>query len=104
MIPPTVGRVVWYKPTPQDRERGMDTNGDEPLAAFVAAVTPPFGVNLAVFDATGASHSRQSVPLVQPEDPEPEAGCCCCWVPYQVEQAAKAAAPASKRAKVAADD
>lgn len=104
MITPTVGRIVWYKPTPQDRERGMDTNGDEPLAAVVAAVLAPTVVNLGVFDATGALHVRQRVDLVQPEDPEPEEGGYCGWMPYQVEQAAKVAAPASKRAKVAADD
>jgi hypothetical protein len=49
-------------------------------------------VNLAVFDSNGVSHSRTSVQLVQAGEDKPEHGYFCEWMPYQVGQAAKAAA------------
>jgi hypothetical protein len=85
VIKPTVGRVVLYKAYPSDSFPGA---GDGFQAAIVARVWSDTCVNLAVFDANGNPHSRTSVLLVQPESETPAAG-YCCWMPYQVGQAAK---------------
>ena len=89
-ILPTVGRVVWFTPSKLSGD-GFFAHiyGRKPLAAIVAHV-----VNLAVFDSNGVSHSRTSVRLVQAGEDKPEHGYFCEWMPYQVGQAAKAAASA----------
>lgn len=86
MIKPTVGRVVWYWPSPKEHIVGND--GGQPLAALVAHVWSDTCVNLAVFDANGCGHSRTSVLLHQDGNPRPGAG-FCEWMPYQKGQAAK---------------
>src|SRR4051812_2510400 len=91
MIKPTVGRIVWFhdeqcqSPAPLARITG------QPLAAIVTGVWGDRMVNLAVFDANGASHSRTSVTLVQDGAAAPPLGCVmyCEWMPYQKGQAAK---------------
>lgn len=84
-ITPTVGRVVWFTPATQDELR---PNNHQPLAAIIAHVWSDTCVNLAVFDANGANHSRTSVYLAQDDMPRPGAG-FCQWMPYQKGQAAK---------------
>lgn len=82
MIKPTVGRIVWYwvaKPSPQK----------QPLAAVVASVIDDGLVNLAVFDASGASHPERNVPLIQEDIPAMPGVHYCEWMPYQKGQAAK---------------
>ncbi|MEW5745256.1 MAG: hypothetical protein AB1805_07470 [Nitrospirota bacterium] len=86
MITPTVGRVVLFTPAKSDF---MATIDRQPCAAIIAAVHSDTCVNLAVFDANGAHHSRTSVPLIQDGAPKPEAGDYCEWMPYQKGQAAK---------------
>lgn len=88
-IVPTVGRVVWFHPSPNTAESGFTHPAQgQPLAAIVAHVHSPNLVNLAVFDADGRSHSRTSVPLHQGSDERPQ-GFYCEWMPYQKGQAAK---------------
>ena len=90
IIPPTPGRVVWYYPAATD---SIPRLYEQPLAAMVAAVWHDRMVNLSVLDAYGNPTQRGSVRLVQPGDPEPEAGeAHARWMPYQIGQAAKAAA------------
>ena len=84
-IQPTVGRVVWFTPAAGDE---LKPNGHQPLAAIIAHVWSDTCVNLAVFDANGANHSRTSVYLAQDDTPRPGAG-FCQWMPYQKGQAAK---------------
>ena len=87
MIAPTVGRIVWYRPS-SDEEIPKQADG-QPLAAIVAMVWPGGGmVNLSVFDANGFSRPRSKVPLVQ-ENNEAPSGSYCEWMPYQKGQAAK---------------
>lgn len=93
MIQPTIGRVVWYHPTPGENIVGND--GAQPLAAIVAHVWSDTCVNLAVFDANGASTNRTSVLLVQEGNPVPGCG-YCEWMPYQKGQAAKTEALEAK--------
>lgn len=89
MIYPTPGRVVWYHPSAS--EAGFAVPGDgQPCAAIVARVWTDRMVNLAVFDANGACHSRTSVKLLQDDDkPDFEGQPHARWMPYQVGQAAK---------------
>ena len=85
MIQPTVGRVVLFHQGTADIFPGSH----ETRAAIVAHVWGDRMVNLCVIDANGDTHSRASVPLVQPEDEAPANGFYCEWMPYQKGQAAK---------------
>lgn len=91
MIKPTVGRVVWYRPSEEDLV-SMTTFHDvpaQPLAAIVAYVWNDRLVNLTVSDHNGATQQRTSVPLVQEGDTPFAGGRYCEWMPYQVGQAKK---------------
>lgn len=88
VIPPTVGRVVWFN----QGAPGMFPGSDQTRAAIVAHVHSDRMVNLSVFDANGNVHSRTSVPLLQPGDEKPASGFYAEWMPYQIGQAAKHAA------------
>lgn len=82
MIKPTVGRVVWfYKYTQGQGHKG-------PLAAHVCAVHSDQKVNLMVIDEAGVPRPETSVRLVQQNEEAPD-GDYCCWMPYQIGQAAK---------------
>lgn len=85
MTKPTVGRVLLFTPSANDT---ITRNGKLPLAAIIACIWSDTCVNLAVFDANGAAHSRTSVPLIQDESPKPD-GYFCEWMQYQKGQAAK---------------
>ena len=90
-IQPTVGRIVWFHPSQFTGESGFARHrcDDEPYAAIIAKVFPGDMVNLTVFDANGAPHSRTSVPLVQEGNSVPGGGFYCEWMPFQKGQAAK---------------
>jgi len=92
MTSPTVGRIVYFTPAQGD---AIVRNGTQPLAAVVSCVWSDSCVNLAVFDANGITTNRTSVPLVQGDMPKP-GGYFCEWMPYQIAQAAKAAAAQSE--------
>lgn len=85
VIAPTVGRVVWYWPSP---ESGIARIGGQPLAATVAGVWSDTCVNLGFLDANGKHRNATSVLLVQPGAVRPDAD-YCEWMPYQKGQAAK---------------
>lgn len=84
VIKPTVGRVVWFR----EPEHTHLT-----LAAIIAFVHNDALVNLAVFDQNGNAHARTSIPLVQDGEPTPQLGPYCCWMPYQIGQAAREGMP-----------
>lgn len=90
IIKPTVGRAVWFYPWTNvaDPEFARPFAG-EPCAAIIAKVWNDSMVNLTVFDANGNPHSRTSIQLVQDGQPIPGLGGYCCWMPYQLGQAAK---------------
>ena len=92
-ILPTVGRVVWFTPSRLTGDYGFThIDSRKPLAAIVTHIFHDALVNLTVFDSNGVSHSRTRVPLVHAGEPKPEHGYFCEWMPYQIGQAAKAAA------------
>lgn len=84
MIKPTVGRIVWYRPTEADLAFNGGTE-DTRYAAIVADVHSGTMVNLHVFDPSGRGMNRTSVKLVEGEPAPGE----CEWMPYQKGQAAK---------------
>ena len=88
MIPPTVGRILWY--------HGAHTHPDAlPHAAIVSHVHTDTGaVNLACFDQHGNHYPAARVALYQGEGDRPEAP-YAEWMPYQLGQAAKAQAESS---------
>lgn len=99
MIHPTIGRRVWYWPSPQDRgeteypPRSLILHADQsqPCDAGICYVWGDRTVNLTVADQNGVMHSRTSVQLLQEGDPRPEHGGFCEWMPYQVKAAVQAA-------------
>lgn len=99
MIKPTIGRRVWYWPSPQDRGEtehrpsSVIQQGDQSQAcdAGIAYVHSDRLVNLTVADHNGVMHQRTSVTLVQEGDAIPAAGRYATWMPYQ-QSTAKARA------------
>jgi len=91
MIKPSVGRVVWYHPSLDDKNVAL--GGDQPFAALIAHVWNDTCVNLAIFDANGVSFSKTSVQLVQDETEEKSSNGYAEWMPYQVGQAKKHEVP-----------
>lgn len=88
MIHPTIGRRVWYWPYKNAAQGGFayfDSN--QPLDAGICYVWGDRTVNLTVADQNGVMHSRTSVQLLQDDDPRPEHGGFCEWMPYQQGQA-----------------
>ncbi|MFU6918462.1 hypothetical protein ACM74F_05405 [Pseudomonas aeruginosa] len=85
MIKPTVGRVLWFWPSPEDRCARIE---GQPLAAIVAHAWSDTCVNLAFFDANGVHRHKTSVLLVQEGAQRPAAG-FAEWMPYQKGLAAK---------------
>ena len=81
MIKPTIGRKVWFfdaPGTPEQDATVIDVHGDRCVSLFV-------------INRGGTTSNQRSVILVQEGDAIP-AGSHATWMPYQVGQAAKAAA------------
>lgn len=111
VIKPTVGRIVWYRPSYDVRLMTFDNNmtvydNKMPLAAQIVWVWSDTCVNLDVIDHAGVHHQRTSVTLLQAlsrdarvgesvefGEPEPISDNLsrgyCEWMPYQKGQAAK---------------
>ena len=85
IIPPTVGRIVWYWDDIKSKH-----DGEQPMAAMVVGVHSDELVNLVTYDFYGNNTGRQGVTLVQPDVDCPEFGGYCEWMPYQLGQASKA--------------
>lgn len=85
MIPPTLGRVLWYYP---GRDDIFPSDDDGRCAALLVKVNNPHSVNLAVFDALGKTHPRMHVPLVQAGEPAPGVA-YCSWSDWQISQVAR---------------
>jgi hypothetical protein len=99
MIKPTIGRIVWYWPSPSDiTSLGMSSNTtvteEQPMAAQVVYVHSDHMVNLSVIDHGGEQHARTSV-LLTDDKPIPTNIAFATWMPYQVNQAKKEEASAT---------
>lgn len=88
LIKPTVGRVVWYWPSPATMAvHDMFSNEPtQPMAAHVAYVWHDRMVNLVAYDHKGKVHALPSVSLIQPGDDVPEGRDFCQWMPHQVKE------------------
>ena len=93
MIKPTIGRMVWYTIGNWDT---VAVQRDQPLSGQIAYVWNDRLVNLFVIDANGIPLTRTSVPLLQDDDPRPEQGFFCEWMPFQKGQAQKTEALEAK--------
>lgn len=93
MIPPSIGRVVWYHPSAAERIEGQPN--DQVLAAHVTYVWSDRLVNLMVITPNGTPFGVTSVQLVQDNDEGPSER-YAEWMPYQKGQAAKAEALEAK--------
>lgn len=86
MIKPTIGRVVWFF----QNGVGRADEKRQPNAMLVAFVHEGGElVNLGGFNSNGQPISACSVPLLQEESQYPVVEAFCCWMPYQIGQAAK---------------
>jgi hypothetical protein len=94
IIKPTVGRMVWYRPSQYDVEecRAVQHDTEQPCHAMVAYVWNDRLVNLVVYDHDGVYFTRSSVRLLQDDDVLPDNSGYAEWMPYQKGQAAKAEA------------
>lgn len=109
MIKPTIGRVVWFRPSEafiDYRYKGgspfVTIDTDDPCAAIVVKVWNDRMVNLSVFDHEGHQHAVTSCHLRQEGDDESlTRGLSYCeWMPYQKGQAAKTEALETKIGEV----
>lgn len=89
VIPPTVGRVVWFEPNGSEQCLNWKCLPEQPMSAQVVYVHSDDLVNLAVLDHGGAPRAIENVPLLQGDAAAPESGWYCRWMPYQLGQAAK---------------
>ena len=91
VMPPAVGRKVWYRPFGQNRTLLGVFDDAQPCDATVTYVWSDRMVNLHVVGPAGAVQQFNSVPLVQPGDDVPviEHGGYAQWMPFQVGQAKK---------------
>lgn len=84
LIPPSVGRVVLFRP------RGSDPES-QPLAAMIARVNDDGSVNIGYLDTAGVHRNAIDVILHQDGEPRPDTAetAFCEWMPYQIGQAKK---------------
>lgn len=91
MIKPTIGRVVWYRPSEWDKSGpgALVAAQGQPLDAHIVFVHGDKMINVAGFDANGVPFRRCSVTLLQDDDAAPAGSAFAEWMPYQAAQAAK---------------
>lgn len=93
LIPPTVGRNVYFQPS-SDQLRGVFTQNDfmkpvkdrQPLFANILYVRNDRLVDINIQDHSGRLHFQANVQMVQAGDPVPD-GNYAYWMPWQVGQA-----------------
>jgi hypothetical protein len=85
MIPPTVGRRVWFYPLGLSQQQ-FPTFGGPHDAGIAYINTVGHTINISVADHLGEMHAFVAVPLLQDGQEEP-AEPYCTWMPYQLGQA-----------------
>lgn len=81
VIPPSIGRVLWFWPSSEYKE----APGAQAQTCQVCYVHSDRMVNIAGFNCNGEPFALTSVQLRQPEDPDP-LGSFVEWMPYQIGQ------------------
>ncbi|MCY1166562.1 hypothetical protein D9M73_65040 [compost metagenome] len=92
VIPPTVGRKVYYRAPKNGVGLLSIYNLEQPCDATVIYVHSERMVNVLIVDHVGNLHPKTSVPFLQPgDDPAQHTNGYVEWMPYQVGQAKAAA-------------
>ena len=104
----TIGRRVYYYPTPSEREAMGAQDGISPFdagvlfvhnqAAEIDGVVQPSRVTLEVTSHQGRKETLYLTNLIEDREPTAEeaaAGGYCMWMPYQVAKHAEEAAPSA---------
>ena len=95
IIKPTIGRRVWFRPSAAFLASNpilTQFNPEQPMDAGIVYVHHDHMVNLIVTDHVGKTLAVPSVPLLAGHyvaDEDTDVYCCCEWMPYQKNQAAK---------------
>jgi len=87
MIHPTIGRVVLFWPAADEAGK----RPDQPFPALIAYVHSEHLINVGGFAHNGQPFAATSVPLLQDDDELAPSSAYAEWMPYQLEQARKAA-------------
>jgi hypothetical protein len=89
MPTPTIGRVVYYRPSLLDLQNPAIVSLDltQPFSAYIGFVNSDTAVNLQVIDHLGRPFSRDNVPFFDAQQPDTEAA-HAHWMPYQLQQQA----------------
>lgn len=90
MIPPTIGRRVWFYPAHHTRFHSLDVK--QAMDAGVIFVHSDRKVNLFVTDHLGGTHFVPECILLQDDDKKPDSEPFAVWMPYQKSAAAEQAA------------
>lgn len=89
VIPPTIGRVVYYFVKDKDAANGIEVyDYSKPLDAHIVYVWSDTCVNLAGFGHDGRPFIRTSVPI-NAGGAEAGHSAWAAWMAYQIGQAAK---------------
>jgi hypothetical protein len=83
MITPTIGRVVLFR---------YNKEQEQPHPALVCHINEDGTINVGGFTDKGIPFSQDNVPLLQDDDPIPDAGLYAEWMPYQKAKAAEESA------------
>jgi hypothetical protein len=85
VIKPSVGRVVLYRPTEQEREIYAAYDNVQPFRADVLYVHGDRCINLMITSHSGKQFAKTSVFLEQPGDAHPNTdGGYAHWMEYQI--------------------
>lgn len=87
MIPPSIGRKVWYWPVGEPEMVQFDD--EVPLDATIIFPENVECVNLRITDHAGGTHIRTNALLHQGQVDTRPPSSCATWMPYQLGQAAK---------------
>lgn len=91
IIPPSIGRVVLFRPGPALLVNSeLTTYSGQPMDAHVVHVWTDRLINIAGFDHAGKPFARTLIRLIQEgDDPARDGESVCTWMDYQLGQAKK---------------
>lgn len=87
----TVGRQVYYYPTLEEVNNGINQKDGEPLTGTVVAVIDSETINFAGWDAKALHFAALGITFMneEPDSHDKSRGGFACWMPYQRAQQKK---------------